>query len=61
MRILRSYGPGETVKFEIMRKGKPVKLTVKVSAEKHMDPGGDVSELYRQFHFGPGFLHFGIE
>ncbi|MFI4921786.1 MAG: PDZ domain-containing protein, partial [Gammaproteobacteria bacterium] len=28
MRILGSYGPGETVKLDIMRKGKPVTLNV---------------------------------
>lgn len=60
MRILRSYAPGETVKFDIMRKGKPLKLSVKLPADRKMDNGGDVSQLYREFHFGPAFLHFGI-
>lgn len=61
MRILRSYAPGETVRFDIMRKGKPLKLSVKLPANRKMDNGGDVSGLYRQFHFGTAFLHFGIE
>lgn len=59
MRILRSYSPGDTVKLDIMRKGKPATLSIKLPAEKGM--GDDISRLYQQFHFGPSFLHFGIE
>jgi C-terminal processing protease CtpA/Prc len=61
IRILRSYSPGDTVKLDIMRKGKPTSLNIKLPVDKHMDMGGDISEFYQQFHFGPGFLHLGIE
>lgn len=59
MRILHSYGPGDSLKLDIMRKGKPLNLDVKLPADS--DNGGDISELYRAFHFGPSFLHFGFE
>jgi C-terminal processing protease CtpA/Prc len=61
MRILRSYSPGDTVKLDIMRKGKPASLNIKLPAEKRTEMGGDISELYQQFHVGPSFLHFGVE
>ena len=38
MRILGSYGPGESVKLEIMRKGKP--LTLNVALPKSQDDSG---------------------
>lgn len=60
MRILRSYNAGETVTLEIMRKGKPVKLDVKLP-DAAQQGGGGISELYRDFQFGPAFLHFGFE
>jgi hypothetical protein len=34
MRILGSYGPGESVKLDIMRKGKPVTLNVTLPKSK---------------------------
>lgn len=61
MRILRSYAPGDTVKLDIMRKGKPTSLSIKLPAQKDSEMGGDISKLYQQFRIGPGFLHFGIE
>lgn len=61
MRILHSYAPGDTVKLDIMRKGKPVNLSIKLPARNDMDMGGDISQLYQRFHFGPSFLHFGFE
>jgi S1-C subfamily serine protease len=60
MRILHSYNPGETVKLEIMRKGKPVKLDVKMP-DASQPEGGGISEIYRDFQFGPAFLHLGFE
>lgn len=61
MRILRSYGPGDALKLEIMRKGKSVNLSVTLPEKKGTEMGGDFSDLYRTFHFGPSFLHFGFE
>jgi len=37
MRILSSYGPGENVKLDIMRKGKPVNLNVTLPKSKDDD------------------------
>lgn len=41
MRILGSYGPGESVKLDIMRKGKP--LTLNVALPKSPDDSGSTA------------------
>ncbi len=50
MRILGSYGPGETVPLTIMRKGKQLTLNVKLPKDKNMDMNFDTSELYHSLN-----------
>ncbi|HET7921710.1 MAG TPA: PDZ domain-containing protein [Gammaproteobacteria bacterium] len=59
MRILGSYSPGDTLPLDIMRKGKPLKLNIKLPEKS--EGGDDISAFYREFHFAPSFLHYGFE
>jgi len=50
MRILSSYGPGESVKIDIMRKGKP--QTLNVTLPKAKDDGDSSSAYNFSYNYG---------
>jgi S1-C subfamily serine protease len=61
MRIFGSYGPGDTLPLEIMRRGKALKLSIKLPPDGDLDMRDDVSGVLRSLHVDPDLLKSGVK